>query len=285
MWTRDYPDAQNQQRKEILLYAAAVIVTTTLVVACFPFLGVTNNWAGNTLMFIPGLMAVAFRLRHHDGFRSVGWGTGSPVYWLCAVLLPVTVLLMSLPISIRLGDAAMAAASSPAGRIAFNPIRLAENLLLYTAISIPFAFAEEFGWRGYAQDKMIRTFGLANGLLLLGIIWGFWHTPIYYVMKAFPNHPILGPFVMTPIDNVLAVVPMGWLYIRSRNIWVPVLAHAFADVLWGFSGLIFPATHEVRSWAPLQAAQLIVSIILFMDLRSRPAQALGPSTTPLSAAS
>jgi membrane protease YdiL (CAAX protease family) len=76
---------------------------------------------------------------------------------------------------------------------------------------------------------------------------------------------------MTPIDNILAVIPMGWLYIRSRNIWVPTLTHAFADVLWGFSGLLFPTTQEIRSWAILQTAQLIVSLILLMDLKFRPA--------------
>jgi membrane protease YdiL (CAAX protease family) len=125
----------------------------------------------------------------------------------------------------------MAPVTSSAGRIATHPLKILENVVLYTAISLPFAFGEEFGWRGYAQGKLVREFGLVRGLLLLGIIWGFWHTPIYYFVGAFPEHPILGPFVMTPIDNILAVVPMAWLYIRSRNIWVPTLTHAFADVL------------------------------------------------------
>jgi membrane protease YdiL (CAAX protease family) len=258
----------NQTRKQILLYALAVIFITALLVSCFPPLHITSNWAENALMFIPGLTAVAFRLHYREGFRSVGWGKGPLIVWLWAMLLPIIALLMSLPISIRLGYAALA--SSAAGRLPSHPTRLLENLLLYTAISIPFAFAEEFGWRGYAQGKLVRAFGLVNGLLLLGVIWGFWHTPIYYVMRAYPNHPILGPFVMTPIDNILAVIPMGWLYIRSRSIWVPTLAHAFADVLWGFSGLIFPPTQEVRSWALLQVAQLIVSVILLIDLKSKP---------------
>ena len=257
------------ERKEILLYALAVIFTTTLLVSCFPLLHITNNWAENALMFIPGLMAAAFRLQYREGFRSVGWGIGAPIYWLWAIVLPVIALLLSLPLSIRLGYAALAPVSSAAGRLAANPARIVEKVLLYTAISIPLAFGEEFGWRGYAQAKLVRGFGLVNGLLLLGVIWGFWHTPIYYVMGAYPNHPILGPFVMTPIDNILAVIPMGWLYIRSRNIWVPTLMHAFADVLWGFSGLMFPVTQEVRSWALLQAVQLILSIVLLIDLKRR----------------
>jgi membrane protease YdiL (CAAX protease family) len=261
----------NADRKDGLLYALAVVVTTTAIVACFPLLHITNNWAANALMFVPGLMAAAFRLGHRQGFRSVGWGIGAPIYWFWAVVLPVIALLMALPLSIRLGYAALAPVSSAAGRLAVNPTRIIENVLLYTAISIPLAFGEEFGWRGYAQGKLVRGFGLVNGLLLLGVIWGFWHTPIYYFMGTYPNHPILGPFVMTPIDNILAVIPMGWLYIRSRNIWAPTLMHAFADVLWGFSGLIFPAIQEVRSWAVLQAVQLIVSIVLLIDLKTRAA--------------
>jgi membrane protease YdiL (CAAX protease family) len=261
----------NAERREVLLYALAVILTTTAIVACFPLLHITNNWAANALMFVPGLMAAAFRVRQGEGFSSVGWGLGPPIYWVWAIVLPIVALLMSLPLSIRLNYAALAQASSSAGRLAAHPTRILEKVLLYTAISIPLAFGEEFGWRGYAQGKLVRGFGLVKGLLLLGIIWGFWHTPIYYFMGTYPNHPILGPFAMTPIDNILAVVPMGWLYIRSRNIWVPTLMHAFADVLWGFSGLIFPATQEVRSWAVLQAVQLIVSIVLLIDLKTRAA--------------
>jgi hypothetical protein len=58
-----------RNRKEVLVYALAVIFTTTLVVACFRLLHITNNWAGNALMFIPGLMALVFRLQRHEGFR------------------------------------------------------------------------------------------------------------------------------------------------------------------------------------------------------------------------
>jgi membrane protease YdiL (CAAX protease family) len=263
------PEGSTHGRMEILFYALAVLLTTTAIVSCFPLFHVTNNWAENTLMFVPGLMAVAFRLRNHEGFRSVGWGAGPAVYWLWAILLPIIVLAIVLPLSIRLGYAAMAPLSTAHGRLLTHPVKILENLLLYTAISLPLAFGEEFGWRGYAQGKLVREFGLLKGLLLLGLLWGFWHTPIYYVMGDSPAHPILGPFVMTPIDNILAVVPMAWLYLKSRSIWIPTLTHAFADVLWGFSDLLFPKSHEMQSWALLQTAQLILSIILLMNLKSK----------------
>lgn len=266
--TSAYGDAVKPERTEILAYALAVLGTTGAIAGCFPLFHVTSNWAANALMFVPGAMAAAFMLVRRQSFRAVGWGLGKPVYWLWGILLPVVVLGASLPLSIWLGYAAAAPASAPIGRVAAHIAKLLENMLLYLAISLPLAFGEEFGWRGYAQGKLTREFGLVKGLLLLGLLWGFWHTPIYYVMRVYPSHPILGPFVMTPIDNVLAVVPVAWFYLKSRNIWVPTFVHAFADILWGFSDLLYPKSHEIQSWVILEVAQVIVSAVLLMSLRA-----------------
>jgi|SRR5215472_7622358 len=263
----------NPERKELLLYAVVVLLTTTLIVGGFRLFHITNNWAANCLMFVPGILATAFLLKRGQGLRSVGWGLGTLPDWLLAILLPAGVLAVCLPLTIGLGYAAMAPSSSPIARVAAHPLKLVENMALYLVISLPLAFGEELGWRGYAQNRLIRQFGLLKGLLLLGLLWGFWHSPILYAMGEYPQRPILGAFVMTPIDNIMAVVPMAWFYLRSRNIWVPTFLHAFADILWGFSDLLFPKSHEVQSWAILQAVQLIVSIVLLMDLKARRGEA------------
>jgi membrane protease YdiL (CAAX protease family) len=259
----------NLEKKELLCFALVVVLATTLTVACFPLFHVTSNWAANVLMFVPGLVAAAILLRRREGFGSVGWSFGPWRYWLVGIFLPTLAILIAVTISLRLGYVTLAPASTPAGSLIVHPVKLLKNMLMYLVISLPLAFGEEFGWRGYAQPRLIRQFGMIAGLLSLGIIWGLWHTPIYYVMHIYPEHPFLGPFVMTPIDNILAVVPMAWLYIRSRSIWVPTFTHAFADILWGFCGLMFPATHEIHNWAVLQVIQIVISAALLMDLMSK----------------
>jgi uncharacterized protein len=259
----------NQEKKDLLCFALVVVLATTLIVACFPLFHVTSNWAANVLMFVPGLVAAAILLRRREGFRSIGWGVGPGRCWIAATLLPTVVILIAVAVSLRLGYAAPAPLSTPAGSLILHPVKLLKNMLIYLVISLPLAFGEEFAWRGYAQPRLIRQFGLIAGLIALGIIWGVWHTPIYYVMHVYPDHPFLGPFVMTPIDNILVVVPMAWLYIKSRSIWVPTFTHSFADILWGFSGLMFPATHEIQNWAVLQVVQVIISTVLLMDLLSK----------------
>ena len=259
----------NLEKKDLLSFALVVVLSTTLIVACFPLFHVTSNWAANGLMFVPGLVAAAILLRRREDFGSVGWGFGPWRYWLVGILLPTLAIFIAVTVSLRLAYVAPAPASTPAGSLIVHPVKLLKNMLIYLVISLPLAFGEEFGWRGYAQPRLIRQFGLIAGLLALGIVWGLWHTPIYYVMHVYPDHPFFGPFVMTPIDNILVVVPMAWLYIRSRSIWVPTFTHAFADILWGFSGLMFPATHEIQNWVVLQVIQIVISAVLLMDLMSK----------------
>jgi len=273
----------NLEKKDLLRFALAVIVTTTLIVSCFPLFHITSNWAANVLMFVPGLVAALLLLRRREGFRSIGWGVGPWRYWLAAIILPTLVILVAIALSLRFGYIAPAPASTPAGSLIVHPAKLLKNMLIYLVISLPLAFGEEFGWRGYAQNRLIRQFGIVGGLLLLGLIWGFWHTPIYYVMHEYPQHPFFGPFVMTPIDNILVVVPMAWLYLRSRSIWVATFTHAFADILWGFSGLMFPATHEIQNWVVLQIVQAIVSAVLLIDLLSNRQRSFEPSLRESSA--
>ena len=40
-------------------------------------------------------------------------------------------------------------------------------------------FGEEYGWRGFLQEKMQRKFGKRIGVILLGFIWELWHIPLW----------------------------------------------------------------------------------------------------------
>src|ERR1039457_5950744 len=88
-------------------------------------------------------------------------------------------------------------------------------------------------------------------------------------------------YKVTGVQTLLFRLPMAWLYIRSRNICVPTFMHAFADVLWGFSGLLFPASNETATWAILQATQVVISAVLLRSLMAKPAEAAALAFKPL----
>lgn len=103
------------------------------------------------------------------------------------------------------------------------------------ALSIPFQAGEEIGWRGYALPRLAARFGLAPASLMLGVIWGCWHLPQFFIQEADTYQQSFFVFVMgvTALSVVLA-----WLWQRAgRSLLLPMLLHA----AWNNSKDIVPS--------------------------------------------
>lgn len=44
---------------------------------------------------------------------------------------------------------------------------------------------EEAGWRGFALGRLQLRFGVVKGTLVLGLLWGAWHTPMFFLLDQF----------------------------------------------------------------------------------------------------
>jgi membrane protease YdiL (CAAX protease family) len=92
------------------------------------------------------------------------------------------------------------------------------------AFSTPFQAGEEIGWRGYALPRLAGRFGLAGASLILGVIWGCWHLPQFFIREADTYRQSFFVFVL----GVMALsVVLAWLWERSgRSLLLPMLLHA-----------------------------------------------------------
>lgn len=196
------------------------------------------------LMLFPMLVAVAFRLARGEGFRDVGWGLRRWWYLIPALMVPIIVVIAVGWLLTILDWAVLSdehflfkegmveiqripfVLGTHPQTISFFLLNFVLSLFVQSLLGSVVTIGEEFGWRGYAQEKLIRAFGLNRGLVILGVIWGYWHLPIGLMGWNFPNLPILGALVLTPISTVFLGVFLGWLYLRSGSIWVPTFAHA-----------------------------------------------------------
>ena len=117
---------------------------------------------------------------------------------------------------------------------------------LAPAINMLFAVGEEAGWRGYMMPCLKERFGLLNGRLLGGVVWGVWHWPImlltgYEYGTNYLGAPVLGLVVWCVVCFALNTM-LDWLYEKTGCIWVPAIAHgAFNAIASLAQVLTYPA--------------------------------------------
>ena len=102
-------------------------------------------------------------------------------------------------------------------------------MILAPAINMFPALGEEAGWRGYMMPRLKARFGLLNGRLLGGVVWGVWHWPLmllvgYEYGTNYLGAPVLGLVVWCVVCFALNTL-LDLLYEKTGCIWVPAIAH------------------------------------------------------------
>ena len=85
-------------------------------------------------------------------------------------------------------------------------------------------FGEEYGWRYYLQPLLQKRFGNRLGVILLGSIWGIWHLPLecfHYFSPELSGWGVLNRQMICISVGVF----FAYAYMRTKNIWVPVILH------------------------------------------------------------
>jgi membrane protease YdiL (CAAX protease family) len=91
-------------------------------------------------------------------------------------------------------------------------------------VSTPVQAGEEIGWRGYALPRLASHFGLPAASIVVGVVWAFWHTPLFFI----PGADTLGQSLPVYVLTVTALsVAMAWLYWRTNeSVLLTMLMHA-----------------------------------------------------------
>jgi arylsulfatase/uncharacterized sulfatase len=140
------------------------------------------------------------------------------------VILAAFPLLLGVPLAIA-ALAGEAIPGSPAAAQAGDaplPVFLAIAFVVIFFIGGP--LQEELGWRGFAQDRLQRRLGAVRAGLVVGLAWGLWHLPLFWLPRAeiYYNRPIWGLLLTTTLISVL----FAWIYNRTgRSVFAMLLLH------------------------------------------------------------
>lgn len=115
------------------------------------------------------------------------------------------------------------------------------SVLTLSNLSIPMLFyaflislitgatGEEAAWRGYLFPIMAKKSGVIKGSILLGLIWGFWHTPLWFVTSGFTGLDLVVYIVLFILLICAVSVIIGVCYSHNQNLIVPMWIHLLVN--------------------------------------------------------
>jgi len=163
-----------------------------------------------------------------------------------------------------LGPAALAGGMVTLNSFAGGPAMSLGMPLLTAVIMLAFsifpgsALGEEIGWRGYALPRLQARMSALSASLILGVIWGFYHLPLYFTGQAIRPLSLFPLFVVSTI--ALSVI-ITWMYNSTGgSLLLVVLLHATYNL--PLTLLIAPLGNQMTLAFSLFVGLLVVAAIV-----------------------
>ena len=220
------------------------------------------------VLFGPALANVITRLLTHEGWHDSMLHLklkGNIKYYIIAVfLIVVTSVVEGVFTTIIYGNGDF----SDIGK-GMSGMQFIGNLLMTVSL-VPLmafnTFGEEFGWRGYMNQKMEPLLGTTGTVVVGGIIWGLWHAELTVVGHNFGTeyygYPYLGILTMC-ITCTFMGMGLMWLTKKTGSIYPAAIMHA-SNNFGGASIRLLFISGIPEDYSPAITDNLIVSIPSFL---------------------
>jgi membrane protease YdiL (CAAX protease family) len=190
--------------------------------------------------------------------RIVKWRVGIR-YYLAAFLIPPAMLILRFGLIILLGGKLQTSISTYSFLVALG---------MFINYFVRAGGQEELGFRGFAQAKLQEKFSLAFMSLVIGVLWFFWHLPLYLWVPDVPQHGQSLLFGL--LAQISFCFTFTWIYNRTQSILMPMLLHATINFLHSLLTVsVSGSQSELISWIALIVPYFVLGVWLIWRDGSR----------------
>ncbi len=184
----------------------------------------------------------------------VGW-----VWVAVALLVPLAVVALAAAIHVTLLGGTI-----PPSPAYGHALLAAVNFVLILLLGGP--LGEEFGWRGYALPALQKRYGWRVASLVLGIVWGAWHLPLFYIANTSQQHI---PVALFMVGIVAMSVVFAWLVNRTAGSLVVAILFHTAINYWSWIIPVVPNGGSVRPFEFVTGIMVLIALLLLYYGKNR----------------
>jgi len=143
------------------------------------------------------------------------------------------------------------------------PLLSAPHLIVYWFVYLFLLggpLQEEFGWRGYALDKLQSKYTALTSSLLLGFIWAMWHMPLNFTSGIGDQYSlVISTIIGSVISLMLLSILFTWIYNNTgKSILAVMLFHASMNLS---TFKLFPV-FESEQALPFYTLLILVAVVV-----------------------
>jgi membrane protease YdiL (CAAX protease family) len=153
--------------------------------------------------------------------------------------------------------------SSGKGANSLALVSLPEAMLVLLLQLTSGATGEELGWRGFLLREFQTRHSLLVSALLVGIVWGFWHLPVWFTL-GYTGNDLICYIVYFLILTISLSVIMAVFYNRQGNLLIPIWIHFLSNFL---VGLVKIDLLNLIGWISLGYA-VLAAILIVVERKS-----------------
>lgn len=132
-----------------------------------------------------------------------------------------------------------------------DPLTLGIGLVLATLLG---GGQEELGWRGFAQPELQAEIGATPAAVVIGVLWGLWHLPLFFDPTTVHSQWSLPSQLMYFVGITAFSVLLAWVYNGAGgSVLLAMLMHGAENALGSLAPVQFEriVSDGVVDWVAL----------------------------------
>ena len=282
---KNISEHKNCTAKNCLQFIVPVCLVSWLVAGVAILLGMRTTSGliytifGSAYMLIPAACAIVLhKIRKEPVIQSLNISFKLNWWFLIALFTPIVISLLSLGINLLFADVnfsitydgLLSKLPTEQAEIAkqelskFHPfilfiIQLVNAMIAGCTINGFFGLGEELGWRGYLL-KSLKGKNFWTVSLIIGAVWGVWHFPLILIGHNYPQHPVIGIFMMT-ILCLLLTPTLIYIVLKSKSTITAGIYHGTFNAIAGISLLYVVGGNDLTNSTTGLAGFIVIAIV------------------------